>query len=353
MGLGISIAVNGTPDTGLAAASRVEVYERMGETTHFLLAYPEAVADGDLPLLVDSRLDPGSVLTISVEVGGALQCLVSGPVYSQQIHLQHGGDGSTVEVKGGDNTLVMDRDVKSAIWADVSDGEAITSILSSYGFVTDVMDTPARHLETKHTLVQRETDLRFVRRLARRNGSYFWVDFPESALETAHFQRPALDGEPAATLTINLPDATLEGLDISWNVERPTRAEGLQLDLNTKNDIDGNVDHTPQTLLGTQDLPTITGGIRTVTVAAPVNDAGDMQARGEGTLIDADWFIRATCRTSLFRLGRLVRVNTLVQVQGAGRRHSGLYYVASVRHTIDATTHLMDIELIRNAWNNL
>jgi hypothetical protein len=350
MSLGINILVNGTPDASLTAASRVEVYERMGETTHYCLTYPEAIADGDLPLLVDSRLDPGSVLSIQAESAGTLVCLVAGPVYSQQIRLVHGGDGSSVEVKGADNTLLMDREVKSAIWTDVSDSEVVTSILSTYGFAPDVMDTATRHLEAKHTLVQRETDLRFVRRLARRNGGYFWLDFPEIDLETAHFQRPDLDGEPANTLLINLPNTNIETLDITWNTERPTATEGLQLDLNTKTDIDGGVAQSPQTPLGTLALASIATGVRTAHVAAPANDAGDMQARGEGTLIEADWFIRATCRTSLSRLGRLVRAHTVVLVQGAGSRHSGLYYVASVRHTIDATTHLMDIELIRNGW---
>ena len=148
-----------------------------------------------------------------------------------------------------------------------------------------------------------------------------------------------------------MSDATIEALDISWNVERPTSAVGLQLDLNAKTDIDGGVAQTPQTELGTLALPDIAPGTRTVPIAAPVNDAGDMQARGEGALIEADWFIRATCRTSLQRLGRVVRAHTLVQVLGAGSRHSGTYYVAGVRHSIDATVHMMEIELIRNGWN--
>ena len=35
---------------------------------------------------------------------------------------------------------------------------------------------------------------------------------------------------------------------------------------------------------------------------------------------------------------------------GAGGRHSGKYFVASVKHTIDGAEHRMAAELLRNAW---
>ena len=48
----------------------------------------------------------------------------------------------------------------------------------------------------------------------------------------------------------------------------------------------------------------------------------------------------------------IVRANTLVSLRGVGTRHSGTYYVKSVRHRIDTSAHSMEIELIRNAWGN-
>ena len=40
----------------------------------------------------------------------------------------------------------------------------------------------------------------------------------------------------------------------------------------------------------------------------------------------------------------------LLELDGAGSRHSGNYLVAGVRHTIDAGGHRMELELLRNAW---
>ncbi len=350
MGLGIAITVDGVQDPELENASGVEVHERMGEATTYMIRYPVDISEGDMTLLGDGRIDAGSKLSVLVPIEETTHCLVKGPVYSQNIHLQHGGEGSSVVVSGADTSIVMDRETKSAVWSDVADSDAVLAILGNYGLLPDVEPSNARHLETKHSLVQRGTDLRFIRQLARRNGCLFWITCDATGIETAHFKRPPIDGSEEAELIINLESPNLASIDISWDVERPTSVEGLQLNLNDKTNIEGGSAQTPQTILGDAGLRAITGDIRSVHVSAPSDDAGDMLARCEGALIEADWFIRASCDTSLNRLGGLVRAHSIVNVRGAGSRHSGKYFVAGVRHIIDASAHRMELELLRNGW---
>jgi len=350
MGLGIAIAVNGSSDEELAQASTVEISERMGETTTFSIRYELDISEGDLPLLIDGRLDAGSELSILVPLGDSTHCLVKGPVHGQNIHFEHGGAGSWVEIRGSDTSIIMDRVTKSVVWSDVKDSEAVQSILGNYGYTPDVQITSAGHFENKHVLIQRESDLGFIRRLARRNGFHFWVTSDEFGTETAHFKRPPLEGSISAELVINLDSPNLASLDIEWDVERPTSMEGKQLDLNSKTDMDVAVNQTPQSVLGDRGLNAITGDIRSVHLSAPADDAGDMQARGEAALIEADWFIRANCQTTLENSGALVRAHTVLELRGAGSRFSGKYYVAGVRHSINATEHRMELELVCNGW---
>jgi hypothetical protein len=350
MGLGISIAVDGFAEAPLAEATLVEVEERMGEATTYRLNYAADIEAGDLPLLVDGRLDAGSDISVLVPTDSGQQCLVKGPVTGQRIHLQHGGAGSTVIVQGADTTITMDREAKSQVWTGLTDSDAVSAILANYGYVPDVESTTAGHYEAKHTLIQRGTDLYFVQQLARRNGFLFWVTCDEFGVETAHFKRPPLDALSGTELIINLASPNVQQLDIEWDVERPTSVETLQLDLNTKSDIEGRVSATPQTLLGSSGLADITGDTRSQFLTAPSDDAGDLVSRSEGALIESDWFIRASCQTSLAVLRQLVRAHTVVKVRGAGRRHSGNYFVSSVRHAIDDVSHRMEIELLRNAW---
>jgi phage protein D len=346
----LAIKVGGAADAEFAQGAVVEVYERIGEPTTFSLRYQVDIHDQDLPRLRDARLEPGSEIQVLAVSGGAADCLVKGPVHSQKIRLLHGGTGSYVDVIGADTSVTMDREARSKVWDAVRDSDVVTQILATYGLEPDAANTAATHAEEKHTLVQRDSDLRFVRRLARRNGYLFWLTADPSGIQTAHFRRPPLDGAPAAKLAINLDKPTVNTLEIAWDVERPTSAQAMQLNLADKSDIDGSAPKSPLKLLGDKSLADITRDTRSVLVAAPVDDVGDLRSRGEAALVESDFFVRVTGETSPHALGAVLHAHTVVELQGAGRRHSGPYFVASVRHTIDALTHRMEFELARNGW---
>jgi hypothetical protein len=352
MAQGVAIRVDNVPDPLAAAATSVEVSEQMGQPTYYSLDYTLDTEEGDFPLLKEGMLGPGSELSVVVSPGGESECLVKGPVCGQQIRLQHGGSGSTLTVQGADSSIKLDRENKVAAWAELTDSSAVSSILAQAGLTPDVETTQAGHFELKHTLIQRETDLNFIRRLARRNGFLFWITCDALGIETAHFKRPVLDGAAACDLVINLsdPKPNLTALDIFWDVERPTQTDSLELDLNTKSDITGTVQKSPLTALGGTALADIVSEPRTAHVYAPVDDSGDLQARNEGTLIDASFFLRATGSTTLSALGKVLRSHSLVNLRGVGTRHSGLWFCSAVRHSIDSTEHRMDFDLVRNGW---
>ncbi|WP_433796246.1 phage late control D family protein [Actinoplanes sp. CA-252034] len=350
MPLGVAIAVGGTVDESLASATWVEVHERLGRPAVYRLRFEFEAADGDFGVLVDDRFGPGAELSVLVPGAAGTQCLVAGPVGAQRIHFEHGGSGSYVEVRGTDTSVVMDRQARSAIWADLTDSDAAASVIASYGMTGDVESTDAGHFEDKHTLVQRESDLSFVRRLARRNGYAFWITTDTAGLHTAHFRRPPTGDRPTVTLAINKEPPHLRSLDLTWDVERPTSVEGAQLDLNTKTDLAGTATGAPPDPLGADDLAAITGDTRSMFLSAPVDDAGDLGARSAGALTESSFFVRATAVTTREAVGDPVRAHTVVELAGAGSRHSGAYLVAGVRHTIEAGSHRMELELLRNAW---
>lgn len=350
MPLGAAIAVSDSVDDALAAATWVEVHERTGQPTTYRLRFEVEIGSEDFDRLVDARLDAGSDLSILVASSGGNQCLAKGPVGAQRIHFEHGGEGSYVEVRGSDAAIKMDREAKSMVWTDVTDSDAVSSIVAQYGFVPEVDATSAGHYENKHALVQRESDLSFVRRLARRNGFLFWISADALGIQTAHFKKPPVDGSPTATLRINQSPPGLEKLDLRWDVERPNSVDGAQLDLNSLENLDGGKSDAPLAALGGRDLAAITGDQRSMYLAAPADDAGDLQSRAAGALVESTFFIRATCETRLDRVGSPIRAHTVVEIQGAGSRHSGKYFVAAVRHTIDPVKHSMELELLRNAW---
>ncbi len=353
MGLGISIRLDGAPNDTLASAASVEVTERVALPTSYRIGYALDTVDGDFPLLTEDAFSPGSEISILVPTSdGATNCLVKGPAYGQEIHFEHGGSGSLLTVIGSDSLIKLDREDKVVQWSDVTDSDAVTAILGQYELAPDTDTTSAGHLEMKHTLIQRETDLAFIRRLARRNGYCFWVTCDDLGIETAHFRRPDLGGDGEVDLIINLndPKPNVTCLDLSWDIERPTSATGSELDLTDKSDISGDVDRSPLAALGGTTLADIATDARVVHVRAPVDDAGDLQSRSEAALIDASFFLRAKGTTTLSSLGKVIRAHTLVNLRGVGARHSGVWFCNAVRHTIDASEHKMEFELMRNGW---
>ena len=350
MSLGAVILVDGKADPAVAGADSVEVYECLGDTTAYRIRYSMDIGDGDLPLLKDDRLSVGSDLAIVVRVNGRLSCLVKGPVYAQQIRLIHSGSGSYVDVLGADPSITLDRENKAKVWPDATDADIVTAILKPHFDQQDVEPTAATHAEARHLRVQRETDLAFLRRLARQNGCLLWVTCDENGKQTAHFKRPPVGAAPAAELVLNIHPPKLKSFDIAWDAERPVSAVAGQLDLNTKQAIDGSVAASPLAALGARDLASIAPGVQALHLAAPVDEAGDLQSRAEAALIESGFFVRATGVTTTHALGTVLRAHTVVTVRGAGSRHSGTYFCARVRHTIASDEHYMDVELLRNAW---
>ena len=128
--------------------------------------------------------------------GGDARLPRQGPVHGQRIQLVHGGAGSWSSRRRRHVDGDGPRGPRE-VWRDV-DATATPSARSSAATARGGRRDdrrPAR--EDGHALVQRESDLRFVRRLARRNGFLFWITRRrEQGIETAHFRRPPV-GERA------------------------------------------------------------------------------------------------------------------------------------------------------------
>jgi hypothetical protein len=102
-------------------------------------------------------------------------------------------------------------------------------------------------------------------------------------------------------------------------------------------------------LLGDRSLLDFAGKPMTVLLTAPVDSAGELRLRAQSLLRESGWFVRCEGEADVFRLQTILRVNTIVEIEGVGSLNSGKYYVWSVRHTISADAHKMKFVLVRNA----
>jgi hypothetical protein len=114
--------------------------------------------------------------------------------------------------------------------------------------------------------------------------------------------------------------------------------------------VDGGATESGLKALDERSLAAFTGEhVMTARLAATVDDVTELQSRAASLLREAGWFVKCQGEIEVSRLGAVLRVGTLAQINGAGTLHSGKYFVWSVRHSITAHSHSMKFVLVRNA----
>jgi hypothetical protein len=353
------IVVGGSPASDLSSTIvELEVEENLDMPGAFEMTLPvKRGTDQDLDTVDDPRLAPfANIAVIAQAADGATQCLVDGYVLSHKLRLDTGVVASTLKVWGQDASWLMDVAEQVKEWPDVTDGAVANAIFGQYGFTPDpgnTTDDSSTYTDQPHSLMQRATDAQFLAMLARRGGKYvrvFCTDTPGQ--RTGWFGAPDLGADPKITLTLNdATVATIDALDIEWDVMRPTAvvAYSALLSDNDPSGAGGQTTDTGFTALGDQDLATFAGRTVTGLLTAQVDDAGDLTNRARAVLRDAGWFV--TCRgvADAGRVGGILRVGDIVAIAAAGALHSGKYLVWSVRHKLTAEAHKMEFRLVRNA----
>jgi len=238
-------------------------------------------------------------------------------------------------------------------WVDVTDADVASSIFGQYGITPadeNRNDDSPTHTEDAHTLMQRATDIAFLRALARASGKLCRVCCADQpGQRTGYFARPTLDGDPVITLDLNDQDNWNVGpLDFDWDVSRPSSATASQV---LVGDPQGGVDISDSGLspMDAQSLADFSGQTTSVMIAAPADSADELTLRAQGLLVDANWFVRCEGESDLARVKTVLRVGQIAALQNVGALHSGNYLVWSVRHTITPETHKMRFVLVRNA----
>lgn len=355
-----SLLLNGTPadDKLVTALSMLEVEENADLPGAIQLRLPvDTTDDGDLTYVSDGRFAPFANIAVVVTAdGGSPQCIFDGYVLSHKLHVETGTTASTLEVWGQDASWLMNLDEKTREWVDVTDADVANAVFGDYGVTPspgNTDDDSPSHTEDGHSLMQRATDIQFLRTLARRNGKLCRVACTDQpGQRTGYFAKPKLDGDPATTLSLNDPDTwNVAALDIEWEATRPTAVAARQA-LFTGNDEDGVGADTKDSglpLLDQRGLADFAGRTMTVILTAPVDDGGELGMRARSLLREAGWFVRCEGEADVARLNAILRAGTVVQLGGLGALHSGKYYVWTVRHSITAESHRMKFVLVRNA----
>lgn len=356
----LEIFFDGAPADGdlYDSIAALEVEENVDLPSAMQMTLPVALdATGDLTFVHDARVKPLANVAVVVSADGEeSHCIFDGYVLTHKLHLDSGVTASTLQVWAQDATWMMNLEEKVREWADVTDADVAGSIFGEYGISPsgdNSSDDSPSHTEDKHTLMQRGSDIQFLRMLARRNGKICRVACDDApGARTGYFATPALDGDPVVTIPLHDPESPAVGaLDFQWDVTRPTAVKARQalFDDPAETGVSGDTSDSGLPPLDERDLATFAGQAMTVLLTAPVDDAGELVLRAQSVLREGGWFVRCEGEVDAARINAILRAGTIVQIDAAGSMHSGKYFVWSVRHTITAESHRMRFVLMRNA----
>jgi phage protein D len=241
----------------------------------------------------------------------------------------------------------MDREEKLRAWPNGKDSSIASDIFRSYRLSPRVDDTQVVHNQTLSTILQRETDMQFLQRLALRNGFECYVEGT-----TGYFRKPQVGATAQPVLAVHFGEQTnVNRLSIEVNALTPTNVTMFQVDRLSKGVLDTTVTTSQQPALGaTRSFlpPGMAQGqmyLRmNVTTSRP-----EMAALCQGLFHEAEWFVTAEGEIAGNQYGHVLKPRGTVTIKGVGETYSGMYYVTHVTHTFTNNGYTQFFRAKRNA----
>lgn len=306
-------------------------------------------SDGTWTYLDDENLKAWNKVEISAGFPDNTVKVITGyithlkPYFAQQI------TDSYLEVWGMDESVLMDREEKLKDWPSRKDSDIASGIFADYGLTPEVEDTGVIHEEILSTVIQRESDIKFLKRLAERNGYECFVQNG-----TGYFRKPVLNEPSQKVLAIHFGDETnLSSFQVEVNTLQPTVVEMYQIDSMTKEIRNVRVDSMEQRQLGqTLGSELIPSGVeptklyinRTVTTGQP-----EIEALCQALHDESEWLMEGEGEITSTLYQDVLRARSLVTIKGVGETYSGIYYVTNVQHIFSQDGYTQHFKVRKNA----
>jgi phage protein D len=300
-------------------------------------------------LLDEGQAKPWQKLEIMMNVGDVEEQVMKGYVTQVRIHVDSTEGNSYLELVGMDATCLMSAEEVIKDWPGKSDSDIATELFTKYNLSSTVQSTGVVHEEKFSTILQRESDIQFLKRLARRNGFECVV-----AGDTGYFQKPNLDSTPLPELAAHFgKDTNLTSFEGNWNALLPTAVEVHQIDVGAKSVLDVAVEKSSQPDQGKDgpQLPPLPRGKtpRMFVRHGVFTGQPEMKNQADALADEADWFIEARGEVDTQIYGTVLHARKRVPVKGVGTLFSGIYYLTSVKHFYTPDRYIQNFTARRNA----
>jgi len=361
MDISFTLLINGMPADQdlLAALQQIEVEDHADMADILRLRFAIGVRDGcaNWSIIDEDLFQALDEITIMVQVGTLAEPLIVAHVTQVDGQFSNQPGQSMLNVVAMDPTMLMNLRETVRSWPNMSDSEIATAIFTDAAYtrhhriVPVVETTTLRRQETETTVMQRGTDIQFLRELAERNGFECYLEVnPLTRQVEGHFHPPRPEENPQGVLSVNLGESTnVNSFNARHDMLRPTAVRATGLDAETQSEQQAQAEGQTLSTLGAE--PTLGGGQlrETLVSQSGLFQTGELQTYAQAEAERSSWAITAEGELHTPAYGRILRAKRPVEVRGAGRQFSGVYYVERVHHTFSGDSYTQRFTLRRNA----
>ena len=312
---------------------------------------------GTFPWTDDTRFQLGMTVQVGFGYGSKAETLLTGEVTELEPRFSSSGP-PTLTVRGYDRRHRLNTVRRTRSFVDQTDSDIVKRIGEEAGLTVHETNSKVVH---PYVLQAGRTDLDFLIERARRiqfelvmlDGELFFRPVANAAEEvlTLSFKDDLLEFEPRLSLT---PATQLQILGWDAKAKQPIDAVAkLPRNDAANSTADPAEDKTEgkarRTRSGVTSSSQVIGSRIESSVSMPVasHAEADQLAQAHFDAMTLD-FIRGDGRC---RGCTGVRAGTVIRIDGAGKRFSGLYYVTSAQHSYTRRDgYVTQFQVRRNAW---
>lgn len=306
--------------------------------------------DNSWSILDDGDIELWKPITVEAGFADETEEIFSGFVTHLKPNFDVDPSKCTLDVAAIDRSIILDREQKLRPWANKKDSDIAREILATeYGLAAEITDTPVEHDEAVTTVTQRETDMRFLQRLARRNGFEVYINGTD-----AYFGPPVYDDNIQPTLSVHFgAETTLTNFDLDVNGLSNTRVETASTSRDDRSDSESPVESSEEPTLGGEGAADLDSGEVPDSViflgSSAVASQQELEMRAQAIYNRQQWFITGSGEVAGNFYGHVIRAHKMVTIKGIGEAYSGNYYVTQVTHRFGVGGYRMQIRVRRNA----
>ena len=338
----------------LNVIQNIEIEDHAEMADMMRLSVAIAVKDGCVgwSVIDDNTFQRLTKIRVNVNVGsGKTEPLLEAYVTEANANFANQPGQSVLNIVAMEPTVLMNLLEDNKAWPNMADSDIAESIFNDYQFEPVVDQTQPSWQEDDYVTMQRGTDIQFLQSLAKRNGYECYVELnPGSGQVEGHFHLPQLQQTPQGVLSVNMGDATnVNSFSARFDSLGPTTAKASNIDIESQDDQDSDVDQQALTDLGDAPSLSTTKPRQVLLSGTGLSSTGELQTVAQAEVDRSSWAITAEGEVNTVAYGDVLRAKRPVLVRGAGPQFSGTYYVQSVTHTINGDGYTQKFSLKRNA----